>query len=78
MTRALLLAPLESFTGEHGFGPDDGAALQRMIWCFVHGMVLMRTLRPEGEWEDDLLPRGLDALIDGARLRAGGSAEGAR
>ncbi|HTY18707.1 MAG TPA: TetR/AcrR family transcriptional regulator [Myxococcota bacterium] len=62
--RVLLSQPIDQLAAESRLCVDVEAARQS-FWAFLHGLILLRTTRPDLEWAKDVLEVGLDALIRG-------------
>lgn len=45
---------------------SEQEVLRQGIWSLIHGFILLRTARPDEEWEPQLLARSLEAMIRGS------------
>lgn len=63
--RAILVEPLESLVDAAGRREEDFEALRQSLWSLLHGMILLRTTRPDEVWQPALLERAVDALLQG-------------
>jgi len=61
--RRLLEEPLDALCRD--CGADAGAleTLRLGLWSLLHGYILLRTSRPDENWSDAVLERGIDALL---------------
>lgn len=62
--RALMQNPLEQL-GAADRVPAGVEAAGQALWAYLHGHILLRTGRPDYEWEKGVLEIGLDALLRG-------------
>jgi AcrR family transcriptional regulator len=63
--RRLMEIPIEQIAERNWIELGDREALGQAIWTMVHGIVAMRTLRPDIEWNKDLLEQSIDGIIRG-------------
>lgn len=63
--RELLDRPLVRLAEESRLQVNDLEAARQSIWAFLHGLILLRTSRPDHDWASSLLETGVDALIRG-------------
>jgi hypothetical protein len=62
-------SPLEQLA-EAGRVPAGVEAAGQALWAYLHGHILLRTGRPDYEWQKGVLEIGLDALLRGL-IRSG-------
>lgn len=62
--RVLMQGPLEQLAAA-GRVPVGVEAAGQALWAYLHGHILLRTGRPDYEWEKGVLEIGLDALLHG-------------
>lgn len=67
--RVLMQSPLEQLAAA-GRVPAGVDAAGQALWAYLHGHILLRTGRPDYEWEKGVLEIGLDALLRGL-IRSG-------
>jgi AcrR family transcriptional regulator len=67
--RVLMQSPLEQLA-EAGRVPAGVEAAGQALWAYLHGHILLRTGRPDYEWQKGVLEIGLDALLRGL-IRSG-------
>ena len=74
--RALLAEPLDHLAELGSIMADDVEVLRQAFWALVHGVISLRVMRPEFEWNERLLAVALDGLIAGTILRPAGTMTG--
>jgi AcrR family transcriptional regulator len=62
--RAFFDEPMERLAEAGCLGTNPEVARQS-LWAFLHGLIALRSSRPDVEWAKGLLETGIDALIRG-------------
>ena len=73
--RVRMQGPLEQLA-EEGRLAGDREAVGQALWAYLHGHILLRTARPDYEWQKGVLELGLDGLLRGLVLPAPGALAG--
>lgn len=81
--RRLMEQPASQIAARGWLAIGDLEGFRQALWTMLHGIVSMRTLRPDVEWKQDLLDRSLEGIIRGwlipeADRRIAASADGRR
>jgi len=63
--RRLMEIPVEQIAQRGWIELGDRDALRQAIWTMVHGIIAMRTLRPDVEWNPELLDLSIEGIIRG-------------
>jgi AcrR family transcriptional regulator len=63
--RRVMEIPAEQIAARNWIEQGDVEALRQAIWTMVHGIVSMRALRPDVEWQPDLLDQSIEGIIRG-------------
>jgi len=74
--RALLEAPLERLAEAGRLRVDDARAAGQSLWALLHGVISLRTTRPDHDWAPKLVENGIDALIRGLVSEAAPACDG--
>ncbi len=63
--RRLMETSIEQIAAKGWIALGDQDTLRQAVWTMVHGIVSMRALRPDVEWNDDLLDRSIEGIVRG-------------
>ncbi len=79
--REVLLRPLRALVARGQLAVPDEETAGQAIWCLLHGLISLRTARPDYAWSPALVEHALDSLLrglvrSGARGRGNGRARG--
>jgi AcrR family transcriptional regulator len=77
--REVLLRPLRALSASGRLTVPDEETAGQAIWCLLHGLLSLRTARPDYSWSPALADHALDSLLrglvrDDARQRRNGRA----
>jgi AcrR family transcriptional regulator len=62
---ALLQTPFERLVGLGRLPAGDLDAISQATWACLHGLISLRVVRPDVDWQPDLIERSLEAVIRG-------------
>lgn len=62
---ALMQSPYERLVEAGRLAPDDVESLSQSVWACLHGLISLRVIRPDVEWQPDLVRRSVAALLRG-------------
>jgi len=62
---ALLQSPFDRLADMHRLSTEEIDAIGQATWACLHGLISLQDIRPDVEWQPDLIRRSLDALIRG-------------
>ena len=63
--RRVMEIPAELIAARNWIEQGDVESLRQAIWTMVHGIVSMRALRPDVEWQPNLLDQSIEGIIRG-------------
>jgi AcrR family transcriptional regulator len=63
--RRLMEIPAEQIAERNWIELGDLETLRQAIWTMVHGIVSMRSLRPDVDWSEELLDQSIEGIIRG-------------
>jgi AcrR family transcriptional regulator len=66
--RRLLAAPLDRLDAQGRVPVGRLDVLRQAFWALIHGAVSLQVMRPDYEWDEQMLEVALDGLIEGTLL----------
>lgn len=62
---ALMQSPFERLVAEGRLAADDVEAIGQAAWACLHGLISLPVIRPDVDWQPELVARSIDAVLRG-------------